>query len=182
MPSIFSFKSAAPTQCSSRYSRSVRRAKSKQDACKSDITQATRVSEVSADSEQCEGDQVNASEIGNGVRQEVSGVLEVAVNGQAEDDRLVSEDLTVDEEWSRQAGGWQSSDEDDSLVSEDVDEEMMDGVHCEIESETSTLEQSREEFVISMEIELEKNEVVICKLRTKCWLKKMKVLERKIAH
>ena len=75
VPSIFSFKSAAPTQCSSRYSRSVRRAKSKQDACKSDITQATRVSEISADSEQCEGDQVNASEIGNGVRQEVGGVI-----------------------------------------------------------------------------------------------------------
>ena len=29
---------------------------------------------------------------------------------------------------------------------------MMDGGHCE--SETSTLEQSREEFVISMEVEL----------------------------
>ena len=133
MPSIFSFQSAAPTQCSSRYSRSVRRAKSKQDACKSDITQATRVSEVSADSEECEGDQVNASKMGNGIRQEVGGVLEVAVNGQAEDDRLVSEDLTVDEDTRngvdrQEVGGIQSSDEDVSLVSEDVDEEMMDGV------------------------------------------------------
>ena len=287
MPSIFSFKS----ECSSRDSRSVRRAKSKQDACKSDITQqATRVSEVSADSEQCEGDQVNASEMGNGIRQEVGGVLEVAVNGQAEDDRLVSEDLTVDEDTRngvdrqevggvedgqteddrlvsevdedtrngvdrqevggvedgqteddrlvsevnedtrngvdrqevggvedgqteddrlvsevnddtrngvdrqevggvedgqteddrlvsevdedtrnevdrQEVGGVQNSDEDDSLVSEDVDEEMMDGVHREIESETSTLEQSREEFVISMEIELEKNEVEIGSLQ-----------------